>query len=375
MTILRVALLGSVVAHVDGRPVPVTSARQAAVLACLALQAPRLTGTDTLIDALWGDEPPARAEQALQQHVSTLRGLLEPGRAPRTDSALLLTEARGYRLAPVDLDVAAFVNLADQGDLAAAGGHWSEALQTFDAALACWRGPALAGVPITGWFTAHQARLTERRLTVRENRLAALLGMGQYGLLVSDCEALLAEHPLREGIWAQLMRGLARSGRTADALAAYARARRTLRQELGLEPGETLRQLERDVLAQTPGMATAPLARAPIAEMELSRTYQAVGGEAAPWVQLPDGQVVALRPGVHRVGRHPEASIRLADSRVSRWHAEFEHAADGVHLRDLGSTNGTTLNGRPLTADVRTDGVLTDGDTVGIGGVVLHFHA
>ena len=126
-------------------------------------------------------------------------GCLEPGRAPRTDSTLLLTEARGYRLAPLDLDVAAFVNLADRGDLAAAGGRWAEALQTFDAALACWRGPALAGVPITGWFTAHQARLTERRLTVRENRLGALLGMGQYGLLVSDCEALLAEHRCARG--------------------------------------------------------------------------------------------------------------------------------------------------------------------------------
>ena len=97
------------------------------------------------------------------------------------------------------------------------------------------------------------------------------------------------------------MRGLARSGRNADALAAYARARRTLRQELGLEPGETLRQLERDVLAQTPGMAAPVEFAAPTptraSEMELSKTYQAVGGEAAPWVQLPDGQVVALRPG------------------------------------------------------------------------------
>ena len=170
--------------------------------------------------------------------------------------------------------------------------------------------------------------------------------------VISDCEALLAEHPLREGIWAQLMRGLARSGRNADALAAYARARRTLRQELGLEPGETLRQLERDVLAQTPGIAAPLQVPTSLTPMELSKTYQAVGGEAAPWVQLPDGQVVALRPGVHKVGRHPEAAIRLADSRVSRWHAEFDHTADGVRLRDLGSTDGTTLNGQALRSDV-----------------------
>ena len=361
-------MLGSVVAHVGDRTVQVTSSKQAAVLACLALQAPRLTGVSTLIDAIWGDDPPARAEQALQQHVSTLRGLLEPGRAPRTESSVLITEANGYRLVAGELDVAAFLELADRGERAAAAARWNEALQAADAALACWRGPALAGVPATPWFGAHQLRLSERRLAVAETRLGALLGLGQYGPLISGCEELLAQEPLREGVWAQLMQGLARSGRTADALAAYSRARRTLRDELGLEPGATLRQLERDILSEEPTM------RVPVPthqrELELASTFQAAIGESAPWVQLPDGQVVALTSGIHRVGRHPEAEIRFADSRVSRWHAEFDHRSDGVHVHDLGSTNGTTVNGRPATA-----GILTDGDVVGIGGVTLLYHA
>jgi DNA-binding SARP family transcriptional activator len=368
MTILRVAVLGSVVAHVGDRTVPVTSAKQAAVLACLALQAPRLTGVSTLIDAIWGDDPPNRAEQALQQHVSTLRGLLEPGRAPRTESTVLLTEANGYRLAAVDLDVAAFLDLADRGERAAMAARWPEALRAIDAALACWRGPALAGVPETPWFRAHQVRLSERRLAVVEARLSALLGLGQYGPLISDCEELLAREPLREDVWAHLITGLARSGRTADALAAYSRARRILRTELGLEPGAALRQLERDIFSQTTTVKDAtPI---PDPDLELASTFQAVVGQNVPWVQLPDGQVVALTPGIHRVGRHPEAVVRLSDSRVSRWHAEFEHRTDGVHLHDLGSTNGTTINGRSIAT-----GVLAEGDVVGIGGVTLVFHA
>lgn len=361
-------MLGSVVAHVGDRTVPVTSAKQAAVLACLALQAPRMTGVSTLIDAIWGDQPPAKAEQGLQQHVSALRGLLEPGRAPRTEPTLLLTEANGYRLASTDTDAAVFLDLADRGDRAAAAGRWTEALQSLDAALSGWRGPALAGVPATDWFAARRLRLSQRRLAVSETRLSALLGLGQYGRLISDCEDLLAQEPLREGVWAQLMQGLARSGRTADALAAYSRARRTLRDELGLEPSAMLRELEHDILSQ------APIVSAPTGDndpdLQLARTFQADVGPASPWVQLPDGQVVALPAGVHRVGRHPEAAVRFNDSRVSRWHAEFEHRPDGVRLRDLGSTNGTTINGKPVNT-----GVLGDGDVVGIGGVILLFHA
>ena len=367
MTILRVGVLGSVVAHVQDRPIQVTSARQSAVLACLALQAPRLAGSDTLIDAVWGEDPPARAEQALQQHVSTLRTLLEPDRARRTDSTLLVTEARGYRLIADEVDADVFLTLADQGEQQAAASHWSEALRTLDAALTCWRGPALAGVPGTPWFTAHQVRLSERRLSVTETRLAALLGLGQLGPLIADSEAVLAEHPLREGIWAGLMLAMVRSGRPADALAAYSRARRTLREELGLEPGETLRRLEHDILTQSPILLPAAADADPAGG--LSQTYAAAGPDAVPWVQLPDGQHVALPAGPHRIGRHPHAAIRLADSRVSRWHAELDHTTDGVHLRDLGSTNGTTVNGITVQATR-----LADGDTISIGGVLLVFH-
>ena len=327
-----------------------------------------MTGVHSLIDAIWAEDPPARAEQALQQHVSTLRALLEPGRAPRTDSVLLLTEANGYRLAPADVDVADFIRLADRGDRDVAAGRWAQALQSLDGALTRWRGPALAGLPLTPWFEAHRLRLTQRRLDVAENRLRALLSLGQYGPLISDSEELLAQEPLREGVWAQLIDGLARSGRTADALAAYSRARRTLRDELGLEPGQVLRRLERDILAQEPTVKL-PVPSRP-REPELAKTLQSMVGQPTPWVQLPDGQVVALPPGTHGVGRHPDATVRLVDSRVSRWHAEFDHSADGVHLRDLGSTNGTTVNGKPVTGEV-----LTEGDVVGIGGVLLQFHA
>lgn len=373
MRILRVGLLGPVVASVDDRPVAVSSARQAAILACLSLQAPRLAGIALLIDAVWGDDPPARAEQALQQHVSTLRGLLEPDRQPRTGSEVLVTEAGGYRLLLGGFDVAEFVAAADEGGRAAGAGDWDRSLAAFDAALGRWRGPALAGVRPTSWFDGHRVTLTDRVLTAREDRMAALIGLGQYGQAAADAEALLAEQPLREGLWAHLMRALALSGRTADALATYGRARRVLQDELGLEPGERLRALERDVLTQSPALrATVPRAAlsGPAADVELSATYRSAGGQAQPWVLLPDGQIVVLPLGaVFRVGRHPDARIRLTDSRVSRWHAEFAHQPGGVVVRDLGSTNGTTVDG--LTPP---PGPLADGVVVSIGGVPLTFH-
>ncbi|WP_395726749.1 BTAD domain-containing putative transcriptional regulator [Nakamurella sp.] len=372
MTILRVGLLGPVTAHVDDRPVAVGSARQAAILACLALQAPRLAGTALLIDAVWGDAPPARAEQGLQQHVSTLRGLLEPNRQPRTGSGLLITEAGGYRAQLGGFDVGEFVAAADEGGRAAGAGDWGRSLAAFDAALGRWRGPALAGVRPTSWFVGHRVTLTDRLLTAREDRLAALIGLGRHGQAAADAEALLAEQPLREGLWAHLMRALALSGRTADALAAYGRARRVLQDELGLEPGERLRTLERDILTQSPALRVPgpPAPAPPASDVELSATYRSDGGQVLPWLLLPDGQIVVLPPGaVFRVGRHPDARIRLTDSRVSRWHAEFAHQPGGVVVRDLGSTNGTTVDGL-----APPPGPLADGAVVSVGGVPLTFH-
>ncbi|WP_420120875.1 BTAD domain-containing putative transcriptional regulator [Nakamurella sp.] len=381
MTILGVGLLGPVVASVDGRPVPVSSARQAAILACLALQAPRLAGTALLIDAVWGDEPPARAEQGLQQHVSTLRGLLEPGRQPRTGSALLRTEAGGYRLRCDTLDVADFLAAADAGARAAAAGQWARSLAAFDDAVARWRGPALSGIWSTAWFDGHRLTLTDRLLSVREDRIAALIGVGRAAEAAADAGALLTEHPLREQLWAHLMRALAVGGRTADALAAYGRARRVLNDELGLEPGAQLRALERDILTRSPGLGPADAGSAadPITgpvpaggrspEVDLSATFRSDGGPALPWLLLPDGQIVVVPPGtVLRIGRHPDARIRLADSRVSRWHAEIAHHPDGVRVRDLGSTNGTTVDG------LGPAGPLADGAVVSVGGVLLTFH-
>ena len=191
MTILGVALLGPVVASVDGRVVPVTSARQAAILACLALQAPRLAGTALLIDAVWGDEPPARAEQGLQQHVSTLRGLLEPDRHPRTGSGLLRTEAGGYRLQCDALDVADFLAAADAGARAGA----------VDALV----GAGLRGLVVAGTGNA----------TVHEALLPALLRAERAGVavrLVSRCAAgpVLAGPDHRWPVYASLSAAQAR---------------------------------------------------------------------------------------------------------------------------------------------------------------------
>lgn len=375
MSILRVDLLGPLSAMVDGRRVAVPGRRQAALLACLALQAPHAVSVPTLIDAVWFDQAPRRAEPTLQQHVSTLRAALEPSR-PKAAPSLVRTEGAGYRLELTSGDIADFEAASRRAEGATAAGRWQPALAELDAALGLWRGPALDGVVATPWFGAHRVRLAERRAALAQTRLAVLVNAGRNDQAIADAEAILAQEPLRESVWATLMIALYRTGRSADALAAFQRARRTLDDELGIQPGASLQALERRVLHRDPSLAEpaphGPPTGSGIAPLhvEVSQTFRSDGIDAVPWLELPDGQIVVLRDGVHDVGRIPEVSIQLRDSRVSRRHAEFSVIHGAVHLRDLGSTNGTAVNGRSVT-----QAQLTDRDAVSIGGVPMTFHS
>lgn len=373
MIMLQVGLLGPVAVFVDGNPVRVTSPRQAALLACLSLHTPRVTAVESIIAALWDEDFPRTAEQAVQQYVSSLRTLLEPGRSARHPSRLLTTEGAGYRLREVDLDIVAFEAATARGRHSAGIGQWAAALADLDAALRYWRGPALSGLPGTPFFLAHQTRLTELRHSAVEARLDALSALGGFGQVIGECEVLLAEEPLHEAVWSRLMVALYRAGRSADALAAFGRARKVLRDELGLEPGEQLRSLERRMLDRDPTLdppATASVPQPP-APAEVSQTFRA-DGERLPWLQLPDGQMIVLRQGSYVVGRQPGSDILLLDSRVSRSHAVLDSVAGTVRIKDLGSLNFTTVNGRPVGREQPQE--LADRDVISIGGVPLAFH-
>jgi DNA-binding SARP family transcriptional activator len=221
-------LLGPVTVLDDGRPVPLPPGKPLILLRALLLERNRVVSVQTLIDEILGDDPPDTATKALHGYVSQLRKALGADR--------LLTRPPGYalRVEEGELDLDRFERLAREGREQLAAGDAAGASRNLGDALALWRGPAPA--------------LEARRLAALEVRVDADLALGHAAELVAELEALIAEHRLRERMRGQLMLALYRSGRQADALEEYRRTRETLVDELGIEPGEELQELQRAIL-------------------------------------------------------------------------------------------------------------------------------
>jgi WD40 repeat protein/DNA-binding SARP family transcriptional activator len=245
---MQFRLLGPLEVDAGSGPLPLGGPKQRAVLAHLLIRANEVVPAETLLDEVWGEEPPETARKIIQTYVSHLRKAVGhdriQGRAP------------GYRLRidPSELDAARFETLVREGrkvlpsDPGAAVGF-------FEDALALWRGPALGDlVGDQPSLLAQAARLDEARLGAQEGRVEALLASGADARAIGEIEILLAQHSLRESLWGQLMLALYRQGRQADALTAYQRAREILADELGIDPSPELSRLHERVLKQDPGL-------------------------------------------------------------------------------------------------------------------------
>jgi len=249
-------VLGPLRVVADGREISLRSRKQRALLAFLVLHAREVVSIDRLLDELWGERPPPTAKNSLQNHVHHLRTAL----GADVGADVLRTRPPGYVLDVDDdaVDAARFVRL-----LASAGGAPPQArAETLRTALALWRGRALADVEFEPFALAEAPRLDELRAAAEEELVAAELELGKHAELVARLEELVGANPLRERLRGQLMLALYRSGRQGDALAAYRAARRTLVEELGIEPGRSLRVLEAAILRQDPAL-DAPVADAP----------------------------------------------------------------------------------------------------------------
>jgi len=224
--------------------VEIGAGKQRALLALLVLRAGEVVSTDRLIDSLWGERPPASALNSIHIYVSRLRKGLGDG--------CLNTRGHGYMLTlePDALDLARFERLLGEGSGLLAGGDAERAALTLRDGLSLWRGPPLSDFASERFAQDEIARIEELRLAALEERIEADLALGRHAALVPELEALVREHPLRERLRAHLMLGLYRSGRQADALETHRRARRVLREELGLEPGRALQELEAAILRQ-----------------------------------------------------------------------------------------------------------------------------
>ena len=256
---MEVRLFGELEALDGGVPVPVRGAKQRALLALLALQRGQPVSADRLIDLLWGDGQAANPANALQAQIGQLRRTLGP-------AAILTTEA-GYALTvgPDEVDVVRFEQLVAKGQRLAADGELAPASAALGEALRLRRGEPLAEFTYAGFFDAERAHLNELTLVAIESRAGADLGLGRYGELAGELEARCREHPLRERLWELLILALYRSGRQAEALRAYTEIRDRLVDELGIDPGPALRELQARILAQDPslGPASAPAGPAP----------------------------------------------------------------------------------------------------------------
>jgi DNA-binding SARP family transcriptional activator len=290
-------ILGPLEAWHEGGEVSLGGPKPRALLALLILHPNEVVSADRLIDELWGDDSPEDAAAALRVNVSRLRKALPQD--------VLTTRSPGYavRVEAGELDLRQFERLVDEGRSLLARGVAADASERLREALSLWRGPPLADFAYESFAQTAIARLEEIRLATVELRIEADLVLGRHDELVGDLEALVAEHPLRERLRRHLMTALYRSGRQAEALDAYQDARRTLVDELGIDPSPALQELEREILRQDPALDVEAPAPASVREVAERSILAAITHEARA-----DALLVVAEPLV----RHPRRVMILA---------------------------------------------------------------
>ena len=335
---MEVRFFGEFEAVEGGVPVPVRGAKQRTVLALLALHRGQPVSADRLIDALWGDGQVANPVNALQAQIGQLRRTL--------GATAILTSDAGYALdiGPDDVDAARFEQLVAKGRRLLEEGEMALASTALGEALRLRRGEPLTEFAYAGFADAERAHLAELTLVAIETRAEADLVLGRHGELVGELEALCREHPLRERLWELLMLALYRAGRQAEALRAYTEARDRLVDELGIDPGPALRELEARILAQDPSLAAAGPAGleavpAPMATGNLRERLSSFVGRTAELEELSEAVrssrlVTLIGPGgVGKTRLAVEAAATLRqEHRDGAWLVEFASVTepDGV---------------------------------------------
>ena len=320
---LTVSILGPLEIRVDGAPVALGGARLRTLMSRLALDAGRAVTASALIDALWADEPPEGAANALQSLISRVRKVLG-------DPALLAAAPGGYRLAiaPESVDAVRFETLSRSGREALRADDPSAARATLREALALWRGPALADVADAAFAVAPAARLDELRLAALTDRLDAELRLGQAAEALAELEALSAEHPLRENIATLHVRALYAVGRQADALAVYEQVRRALADQLGIDPSKELAEVHLAVLRSDPALAPPASEHAPRTNLKTRLTSFVGRDEEVARI----GKMLDASRLVTLVGPGGAGKTRLAGESAQR---VLERFPDGAWLAEL----------------------------------------
>lgn len=356
-------VLGPLQLTVDGVPAGLGTPKQRAVLAMLVMNRNRAVSVESLICAAWGDAPPSGARASLHSYVSHLRKLLAVSGAET--QATLASAPPGYRLTVADtaVDLGRFAAEKAAGIRAAAAGEFGLAGRHLRAALQEWHGPVLEDLRDFSFVDGLATALQEDRLAAVGARAEAEIACGRARDVIAELEPLTAEHPYREPLWAQLITAYYLCERQGDALAAYQRLKSTLADELGIDPGPSLRALHEKVLRQEP------------LDIELSARTSAVGNvtqldqrtsvsatSSAAYLEDSTGQRYPLRAVATRIGRLDDNDIVLPDAKVSRHHAAVIDTGTSYVISDLRSANGIDVQ----HTRVRGSAALADGDLIRI---------
>jgi DNA-binding SARP family transcriptional activator len=334
-------ILGPLEVRRDGRTLRLGSVKHRMLLAKLLLRANQVVSTDELIDAIWGDDPPATVRQSLQNHIAALRKAIE-----LASPAMLVTREPGYLLRVTDaqVDLRRFKALAEEGRAALAAGDAAGATRLLGRALALWRGPALADLTMAvelAW--PELVGLDELRLAALEARIEADLALGRHQQLVGELKTLVGQHALREHLHGQLMLALYRSSRQADALAAYQLARQTLVEELGIEPSSGLQRLEQAILVQDPALELLAPARPGQARGEPAVPARPDANGAGAERKLVTVLFVDVEPPAEDGERDPEdvwatqaAHLETITAQVEAYGGTVAHAVGGATMAVFG---------------------------------------
>lgn len=371
-------MLGPMEVRVDGRALPLGGKKQRVVLAMLLLEANRLVSADRIFDAVWGDAASERSTGTLHVYISNLRRALEPAASALGVPELIVTQRPGYVLHadPERVDLLRFEQTVTEARRAAERGDHATASAAFHAAADLWHGAPLADLADEEFAQGTVVRLERLRVSALDGLYESDLALGRHADVLDRLPGAIAADPLNERLRGLYMLALYRAGRQADALAAYRDAREVLVEELGIDPGPYLREMESRILVQDPtldlvGSGTVPvLDDAPSTvvrreESVLARLVIASNGAGDTTARPATYDIV--RP-VTTIGRRADRAVVLTDPDVSRNHCEIRRGALGFTVIDTGSTNGTRVNDE-LVEERR----LADGDVIGVGNTSITF--
>ena len=356
-------VLGPLQMTVAGAPVTLGTPKQRAVLAMLVMNRNRPVSTDSLITAAWEEWPPAEARASLHSYVSNLRKLLSgAGADPKS---ALVNAPPGYRLNLADTacDIGRFVAEKAAGVHAAAAGRFEEASRYLTAALAEWRGPVLDDLRDFQFVDAFATALTEDKVVAHTAHAEAEIACGRSYAVIGELESLTVEHPYREPLWAQLITAYYVAERQSEALEAYQRLKTTLADDLGIDPGPTVRALHERILRQESlDVKKAARTTAVHTVNDIDMRTSVTASSAVASLRSSSGQVHPLHATAIRIGRLSDNDIVLDDANVSRHHAVIIDTGTSFVITDLRSANGVDVRGERI----RGTATLSDGDRIRI---------